>query len=160
MFSQKELAPPEDQNFVFGIAQTAANATIDQAKLFAKEVEKIYESVPEKKATFQIILPSGGFGGMVVKPHNQRKRGVQEIVADLQQKTSHIPGIRSIQLVPPSLPGGEGFPVDFAIVSTAEPAQLADFANQIVQRGTRSGRSSSTDTIRRCNRRRTPAVFN
>jgi multidrug efflux pump len=160
MFSQKELAPPEDQNFVFGIAQTAANATIDQAKLFAKEVEKIYESEPEKKATFQIILPSGGFGGMVVKPHNQRKRGVQEIVTDLQQKTSQIPGIRSIQLVPPSLPGGEGFPVDFAIVSTAEPAQLADFANQIVQKAMKSGKFMYADTDLKFDQPQTRVVFN
>ncbi|HEY2090893.1 MAG TPA: efflux RND transporter permease subunit [Thermoanaerobaculia bacterium] len=146
MLSQKELAPAEDQNFVFGIAQTAANSTIDQAKLFAKQVEKIYESVPEKKATFQIILPSGGFGGMVVKPRNQRTRGVQEIVTELQQKTSRIPGIRSIQLVPPSLPGGEGFPVDFAIVSTAEPQQLAEFANELVQKAMKSGKFMYADT--------------
>src|SRR6202011_3349768 len=33
MFSQKELAPPEDQNFLFGIIQAAANSTIDQTKL-------------------------------------------------------------------------------------------------------------------------------
>jgi len=160
LFSQKELAPPEDQNFVFGIAQTAANSTIDQAKLFAKEVEKIYEALPEKKATFQIILPSGGFGGMVVKPHNQRTRGVQQIVAELQQKTSQIPGIRSIQLVPPSLPGGEGFPVDFAIVSTAEPQQLAEFANEIVQKAMKSGKFMYADTDLKFDQPQTRVVFN
>ncbi|HEX7190548.1 MAG TPA: efflux RND transporter permease subunit, partial [Thermoanaerobaculia bacterium] len=159
MFSQKELAPPEDQNFVFGIAQTAANSTIDQAKLFAKEVEKIYEGEPEVKATFQIILPSGGFGGMVVKPHNQRKRGVQEIVLDVAQKASKIPGIRTIQLVPPSLPGGEGFPVDFAIVSTAEPQQLAEFANQIVQKAMKSGKFMFADTDLKFDQPQTRVVF-
>ena len=35
MFSQKELAPPEDQSFIFGIIQAAANSTIEQTKLFA-----------------------------------------------------------------------------------------------------------------------------
>jgi multidrug efflux pump len=159
LFSQKELAPTEDQNFVFGIAQTAANSTIDQAKLFAKEVEKIYEQLPEKKATFQIILPSGGFGGMVVKPHNQRTRGIQQIVTELQQKTSQIPGIRSIQLVPPSLPGGEGFPVDFAIVSTAEPQQLAEFANGIVLKAMKSGKFMYADTDLKFDQPQTRVVF-
>ncbi|HEY2325324.1 MAG TPA: efflux RND transporter permease subunit, partial [Thermoanaerobaculia bacterium] len=159
LFSQKELAPAEDQNFVFGIAQTAANSTIDQAKLFAKEVMKIYEALPEKKATFQIILPSGGFGGMVVKPLNQRKRNIQQIVTDLQQKTSQIPGIRSIQLVPPSLPGGEGFPVDFAIVSTAEPQQLAQFANEIVQKAMKSGKFMYADTDLKFDQPQTRVVF-
>ena len=34
MFSQRELAPNEDQSVVFGIIQAAANSTIDQTKLF------------------------------------------------------------------------------------------------------------------------------
>src|ERR1700686_1088249 len=65
MFSQKELAPAEDQSFMFCIVQAAANSTIDQTKLFAGQVEKIYDTFPERKATFQVIFPTGGFGGMV-----------------------------------------------------------------------------------------------
>src|SRR4029079_13985407 len=42
MFSQKELAPAEDQNFLFGIIQGPANSTIEQTRMFAKEVEKVY----------------------------------------------------------------------------------------------------------------------
>ena len=34
MFSQQELAPPEDQGVVFSIIQAAPNATIEQTKLF------------------------------------------------------------------------------------------------------------------------------
>src|SRR5437763_3782515 len=56
MFSQKELAPPEDQNFIFGILQAPANATIEQTKLFAAQVEKAYRSLPECQATFQVIF--------------------------------------------------------------------------------------------------------
>ncbi len=97
---------------------------------------------------------------MVVKPHNQRTRGVQQIVTELQQKTSQIPGIRSIQLVPPSLPGGEGFPVDFAIVSTAEPQQLAEFANDIVQKAMKSGKFMYADTDLKFDQPQTRVVFN
>ena len=34
MFSQRELAPTEDQGFFFGIVQASANSTLDQTKLF------------------------------------------------------------------------------------------------------------------------------
>src|SRR5246500_986862 len=77
MFSQKELAPPEDQNFLFGIIQAAPNATIDQTKLFAKSVEDVYQSIPEHKATFQVVFPTGGFGGIVTVPLSQRHRNIQ-----------------------------------------------------------------------------------
>ncbi|HEX2061285.1 MAG TPA: efflux RND transporter permease subunit, partial [Thermoanaerobaculia bacterium] len=63
MFSQKELAPAEDQNFLFSIIQASANATIDQTKLFARQVGEIYRSMPEHQSSFQVIFPSGGFGG-------------------------------------------------------------------------------------------------
>jgi multidrug efflux pump len=146
MFSQKELAPAEDQNFLFGIIQSAANSTIDQTKLFGKQVDEIYRSMPEHQSSFQVLFPSGGFGGMVAKPHDERKRGIQEIQVDVAQKSAQIPGIRVIQLVPPSLPGGEGFPVDFAIVSTAEPAQLAEIANGLVGKAMQSGMFMYADT--------------
>ena len=47
MFSQRELAPAEDQGVVFSVVQAAANATIDQTKLFAQQVHDVYRSIPE-----------------------------------------------------------------------------------------------------------------
>ena len=36
MFSQRELAPAEDQGVVFGVIQSSANSTIDQTNLFTE----------------------------------------------------------------------------------------------------------------------------
>src|SRR5262245_17380634 len=47
LFSQHELAPAEDQGVVFAIIQSAANATLDQTKLFARKVNEVFESFPE-----------------------------------------------------------------------------------------------------------------
>jgi len=160
MFSQKELAPAEDQNFIFAIIQSPANATIDQTKLFAHEVNKIYGSMPEHHATFQVVFPTGGFGGMVVKPLSQRKRGIQEIQMEAAQKSGAIAGLRVIQLVPPSLPGSQGFPVDVAILSTAEPAQLAEFANQLVAKAFTSGKFMFADTDLKFDQPQAKVVFN
>jgi len=65
MFSQRELAPLEDQGVVFSIIQGSANATLDQSKLFAAEVLDVYKSFPETGATFQLMQPTSGFGGMI-----------------------------------------------------------------------------------------------
>ncbi len=146
MFSQKELAPAEDQSFIFGIIQAAANSTIEQTKLFASQIDKVYRSFPEAQSTFEVILPSGGFSGMVAKPYNQRKKNTSELALEASAAVSKIPGIRAIEIVPPSLPGNQGVPVDFAIVSTAEPAQLAEFANQIVGKAFKSGKFMYVDT--------------
>jgi len=160
MFSQKELAPLEDQNFVFGIIQSAANSTLDQTRLFAKQVENIYRSMPETKATFQVLFPNQGFGGMVAVPHNERKRGIQQITMEASQKAAQIPGVRVIQLTPPSLPGSQGFPVDVAVVSTIEPAQLAELAQGLVAKAMKSGKFMFVDTDLKFDQPQVRVVFN
>jgi multidrug efflux pump len=139
MFSAKELAPTEDQAVVFGVIQAAPNATLDQTNLFAEKVYGVYNSFPEKKAVFQIISPTGGFGGMVTKPWSERKKSTQQLQVEASMGLSKIPGIRVISLVPPALPGGGSFPVDFVVASTAEPERLTEFANQLVGKAYQSG---------------------
>jgi multidrug efflux pump len=139
LFSLKELAPTEDQGVVFGIVQAAPNATLDQTTLFTEQINQAFESFPETAVTFQLTFPSGGFSGMVVKPWSERSRGVEEMQLELGAKVAEIPGVRVIPLVPPSLPGGGDFPVDFVIASTREPEELVDFANQLVGKAFMSG---------------------
>jgi len=146
MFSQRELAPAEDQGVVFGVIQASANSTIDQTNLFTSEVYDVYHAFPESDSIFQITSPSGGFGGMVTKPWSQRKKTAQQLLVESVGPLSKIPGIRVIPLTPPQLPGGGNFPVEFVIVSAAEPRQLSDFANQLVKKAFASGLFIFADT--------------
>ena len=139
MFSQKELAPTEDQSVVFGIVQAAPNATLDQTKLFASQMHDVYRSFPETESIFQLTFPSGGFGGMVTKPWGEREKSTEQLQLEVAGGMSKIPGVRAITLVPPALPGGGDFPVDFVVASTAEPDRLTEFANQLVQKAFASG---------------------
>ena len=139
MFSQKELAPIEDQSIVFAIVQAAPNATLDQTQLFTKQIQDVFAGFPETETTFQITSPNGGFSGMITKPWDERKKTTQALQVEVSGALSKIPGVRVIALVPPALPGGGSFPVDFVISSTAEPRQLADFANQLVGKAYASG---------------------
>src|SRR5687767_6078768 len=79
MFSMRELAPAEDQGVVFSIVQAAPNATIDQTKMFARQINKVYAAVPESAGTFELTYPNGGFGGMVLKPWSERTKTAQEL---------------------------------------------------------------------------------
>jgi multidrug efflux pump len=159
MFSMRELAPAEDQGVVFGVIQAAPNATIDQTNLFTKEVYDVYHSFPENASTFQITTPTGGFGGMVTKPWSQRKKTTQQLLVESTGPLSHIAGIRVIPLTPPPLPGGGNFPVDFAIVSAAEPEQVSQMAEQIVKKAMASGMFIFADTDVKFDQPQTEVVF-
>jgi multidrug efflux pump len=159
MFSQRELAPAEDQGVVFGVIQSSANSTIDQTNLFTQEVYDVYRSFPESESIFQITNPSGGFGGMVTKPWSQRKKTAQQLLVESTGPLSKIPGVRVIPLTPPPLPGGGNFPVDFVIASSAEPEQLAEFGRQLAQKAMTSGLFIFADTDMKFDQPQAEVVF-
>lgn len=159
MFSQRELAPPEDQGVVFGVIQAAPDATLDQNNLFSQQVYNVYHSFPESASIFQITTPAGGFGGMVTKPWSQRKKTAQQLLLESTKPLSQIAGLRVIPTTPPSLPGGTNFPVDFVIAGAAEPEQLTEFADQIVQKAMKSGMFIFADTDMKFDQPQTEVVF-
>jgi len=139
VMSARELAPAEDQGVIFGILDASANSTLDQNRRYAAAVNEAFMSVPETDFTFQITFPSSGFGGMVLKPWDERKRNVFRILPEVQQKLQEIPGIQIFPVTPPALPGGGQFPVEFILASTAETGQILDFARQLQLKAMKSG---------------------
>ncbi len=135
----KELAPSEDQGFVMGIVQAAADATIDQTTFYTEAVNRELMSVPEASQTFQITFPDNGFAGLVLKPWGERKRTVFQITPEVQQKVNRIPGIQTFVVTPPALPGGGSFPVEVVIGGTDEPERILKFAEQLQQKAAASG---------------------
>jgi multidrug efflux pump len=159
LFSQRELAPTEDQGVVFGIVQAAANSTLDQTSMYTREVNGAFQSFPETERTFQITYPTGGFSGMITKPWSQREKTTSQLQVELAGKVAKIPGVRVIPMVPPALPGGGDFPVDFVIASTREPRELVGFANQLVQKAFASGLFMFADADLKFDQPQTEVVF-
>ena len=137
--SPKELAPTEDEGVIFGIIDASADSTVDQTSRFTAAVNQAYLSVPETQFTFQITRPNSGFAGMVVQPWGERRRNIFRILPEVQQKVRAIPGIRTLPVLRPALPGGGQFPVEFILASTADSEQLLQFARQIQLKAMQSG---------------------
>jgi multidrug efflux pump len=130
----KEAAPTEDQGVIFGVVETPPDATIEQVSFYADAAGREFAKVPETAQVFQLTQPSTGFGGMVLKPWGERKRTVFQILPEVQAAVNRIPGIRMYMVTPPPLPtGGENFPVNLILSSTAEPAQILEFAEKLQQ---------------------------
>lgn len=130
----KEPAPAEDQGVIFGALETPPDATIEQVSYYADVVGRAFKSIPESYQSFQLTMPDSGFGGMVLKPWGERKRSVFQILPQAQEMVNNIPGIHAYMITPSPLPtGGENFPLNLVLSSTAEPQQILEFAQRLQQ---------------------------
>jgi multidrug efflux pump len=57
--TKKELAPTEDQSILFFMATAPQTATIDYDIHYVKQVQQVFEQIPEYKESFILA----GFGG-------------------------------------------------------------------------------------------------
>jgi multidrug efflux pump len=141
MFSQapKELAPAEDQGIIFGIVNTPANGTIDHITQSTRAIFQAVKDIPERRLVFQITTPSFGFWGLGLKPWEDRGRSAFAILPEVQKRVSPIAGVQTFPIIPPALPGGGQFPVEFILASTAESDEILGFAQQLQQKAAASG---------------------
>lgn len=139
--SSHELAPTEDQGILFGFMQSAPEATLDQIELFSKDVDEVYRTEPETENTFQITqVPGGGYAGLVTKPWHQRKRNMQQIQEEVANRLANIPGVQMVTLTPAALPGGDDWDVEFVMSGVADPLEMYDLSNQLVEAANQSGK--------------------
>ena len=141
MFAQspKELAPAEDQGIIFGVVNTPSNSTLEQVAQSTRAINQAVMPIPETQFTFQITNPGGGFWGDGLKPWDQRKRSAAQILPEVSAKVGAVPGVQSFAIVPPALPGGGNFPVEFILASTAEASQILEFAKKLQEKAAQSG---------------------
>jgi len=131
MMAQKELAPKEDQGVVFSLMIPSPTATIDQNIIYAKEVQKMFESVPEYTNSFQLTGARFGFSGILLKPWSERTRSSLEIEQSLQGPATGIAGMNVVITTPDPLPSGGSMPIDFVVRSTADHREMEEFAQKL-----------------------------
>jgi multidrug efflux pump len=94
---------------------------------------------PEFGSTFQMTFPTQGFGGMLVKPWDQRKRDIFAISNEVNGKLAGIPGVRAPVFLPPALPSPGLMPIEFVIGSTADHEEILRFAERLRAVAVQSG---------------------
>jgi multidrug efflux pump len=150
--SQSELAPEEDQGILFNIVKTPQTANLDYLEQATGELDRIFQTVPEKEHVF-IINGMGNnvhqaIAGILFKPWEERERSQKEILQSLQPKVAGVAGAQAISFALPSLPGsaGGGPPVQFVITTTADYQQLAQVLANLQAEAQKSGLFIFTDS--------------
>jgi multidrug efflux pump len=129
--SQFELAPEEDQGFIFYQLNGPPNATAEQMLGYSQQMFAIGKSLPEYEMMFQIISPGTGFGGMLFTPWEDRSKNAHVLQQELQEKWGAVAGGQIFAFQLPPLPGAQGAPIQ-VVINTTEPFQNLNEVTQAV----------------------------
>lgn len=147
--SKAELAPQEDQGVIISLLTSAPDATLRQTELYSKQVFDIYNQFPEKDHIFQLDGTNGlntSFGGLVLKPWDERKRTTADLQPMIQKMFGSIAGANVVAFQRPPLPGSSGLPVQFVIGTTESYLQLNEVSQSIMDKALATGMFAFLDT--------------
>jgi len=122
---KSELAPTEDRGFFIGFMLAPEGATLQYTDGYARQLEGIYQSVPEVNTAFVVVAPglerpnpvNSALSFVMLKPWEERTRSQMAITESLgPQMFMGMPGVMAFPINPPSL--GQSFrnpPLQFVV---------------------------------------------
>jgi multidrug efflux pump len=146
LFSQKELAPTEDQSSI-NVAFTAPpEASLDYTERYMYDVVDAMLALPGADEMWQMVMPTGGFGGMGFVDFEDRDQSVHELLPRAFGALARIPGLTVFPVLPSALPSAGRYDMEFVVMS-ADPADtMLAHADALVEAAVASGRFMFVDT--------------
>lgn len=146
LFSQKELAPIEDQSAIGIIIESPADASLDYTTDYMHDVvDKLLET-PGSKYMWQIVRANAAFGGITLHPFHEREKSVQELLPEVFQAGAGITGLRVLPMLFPSLPTAGNFDVELVVQSSESHEAMDKYAQQMVAAAYASGKFMFANT--------------
>jgi multidrug efflux pump len=117
---QREFLPPEDRGFIFGATQGPEGASLEYMNGYQRQAEEIIRRADGVESLFSVVgsnsfraAVNGGFIFAELVDWEDRDRGVEEILGEIQPQLFGIPGIFAFVFQPPAI--GWGSPVQFVV---------------------------------------------
>ena len=141
--SKNELAPDEDQGILFFSATGPRTATLEYLESYGRQIQSIFETLPEYNDSFYILgrTPGQIFGGFKMKPADMRERSQHEVKGPLFGMLGQVAGVRSFVFPRPSIPTpSRGAPVQFVVTTDRSYDELVEVSDQLLGKAMASGR--------------------
>lgn len=146
LFSQKELAPTEDQSSINVVFSAAPESTLDYTTEHMHDVVDAMLGLPGAEYMWQIVRPSGGFSGMEFVPFSERDLSVHEMLPMAFGATSGVVGLEAFPILPSALPTAGNFDVELVVIGSDEPVDMLPYARELVDAAMATGMFLYADT--------------
>lgn len=141
--TKSELAPTEDKGFIATMASAQTSANLNYLTSFSPAIGDIANALPQADNYFTVDgYPSQNkiFGGIMLKPWDQRDKTQMQLTPLVQSKLKSIPGIQAYAYQMPSLPGiPGGLPIQFVLKSNVGYEKINAIMDQLIKKANQSG---------------------
>ncbi len=147
LFSQKELAPTEDQSMIRVVITAPPESSLDYTERHMVDVVNVlHEQLPGTHQMWQMVLTNGGFGGMTFVDFDDRDLSVQDMLPMAFGALSGISGLNTFPVLGSPLPSAGRFDMEFVVLSSEPAIDMLPHAQALLQAARRSGTFMFVDT--------------
>ncbi len=132
LLSLKELAPTEDQSGITVVVESAPEASLDYTTEQMNQVVDVVMALDGAKYMWQIITPSGAFGGVDLVPLSDRAENVQDMYWKAFGALSAVDGVKPFPVLDSALPTAGNFSVELVVMSSDPYEEMKAYATQMV----------------------------
>ena len=146
LFSAKELAPTEDQRAVSIVIESPSNASLEYTSHYMHDTVDNLLATDHAQYMWQIIMPSGGFGGVRFDAFEDRNKTTSEFLPELFGRASAVSGLKVFPILPSALPTAGNFDVELVVQSQDSPKVMREYAEKLIAAAYASGKFMFVDT--------------
>jgi multidrug efflux pump len=148
--AQGELAPTEDQGYVFVQTKAPQYASIGYTERYSHQIEGLFRALPEYAGSWFDNGTDGvnnGFGGVILTDWQERERSGGDIQALLNMQAAGLDGVFAAAFQPAALPASSGgLPVQMALRSSEDFRAIHGVMERIKGEAWKSGLFAFVDS--------------
>ncbi|MFD2167035.1 efflux RND transporter permease subunit [Thalassotalea euphylliae] len=146
LFSQKELAPVEDQNSINVVVEAPPESSLSYTAKNMNQAVDTLKTTDGGKFVWQIVTKNAGFGGIELTKYEDREKSVHESLPELYGKLGQVSELKLLPVLPAALPTAGQFDVEVVIRTSDDYQAMQAFAQQIIGKAYQSGNFMFVDT--------------
>ncbi|MCZ6460248.1 MAG: efflux RND transporter permease subunit, partial [Gammaproteobacteria bacterium] len=146
LFSQKELAPTEDQSLIRVAVTAPPESSLEYTHGYMVDVVAAMESLPGSSLMWQMVQTTGGFGGMQFVDSDERDETIHELRSRAFAALSQVAGLTTFPILPSALPSAGRYDMEVVVMSSDSALEMLPYAQQLVAAARASGVFLFTDT--------------
>ncbi len=147
VFSQKELAPVEDQSTIDVVVESPPEATVEYTVQSMDEAIRYMNTLPGAADMWRVVLPSGAYGGQDFVAFHEREQSVHDLLPQVYDGLSRVAGVSAFPTLPSALPSAGNFDVELVVMSADSYQEMFAYARELIASALASGQFlfASTD---------------